>query len=68
MEQALRTGEVKMSGTFRIFYADDANSTDTELVVGNLTVEARSRSQAIDIFLEIITDERSEILHIQRMS
>lgn len=56
-----------MSGTFRIFYADNANSTDAELVVGKLIVEARSRSQAIDIFLETITDERSEILHIQRL-
>lgn len=68
MEQALHFGEVKMSGTFRIFYADDANSTDTELVVGKLIVEARSKSQAIDIFLEMIPDERSEILHIQRMN
>lgn len=57
-----------MSGTFRIFYADDANSTDTELVVGNLTIEARSRAQAIEIFLEKVPNERSEILHIQRMS
>lgn len=57
-----------MSGTFRIFFVDDDKSTDQDLVVEKLMIEARSKAQAIDIFLQKVPNERSEILHIQRMS
>lgn len=68
MGQALHSGEVIMSGTFRIFFVDDDKSTDQDLVVEKLMIEARSKAQAIDIFLQKVPNERSEILHIQRMS
>lgn len=54
--------------TFRIFFVDDDKSTDQDLVVEKLMIEARSKAQAIDIFLQKVPNERSEILHIQRMN
>lgn len=57
-----------MSGTFRIFFVDDDKSTDQDLVVEKFMIEARSKAQAIDIFLQKVPNERSEILHIQRMN